>query len=50
MVYPSIFNLYPSIVIITGPILESTSMHAIFQKKGKKRAKYLKILAKMYKI
>ena len=25
-------------------------MHAIFQKKGKKRAKYLKIWAKMYKI
>ena len=25
-------------------------MHGVFQKKGKKRPKYLKILAKMYKI
>ena len=33
-----------------GPILESKGMRAIFQKKGKKRAKYLKIWAKMYKI
>ena len=40
---------------ISGPILESKGMHAIFQKKGKinfkkeqKRAKYLKIWAKMY--
>ena len=36
-----------------GPILESKGMHAIFQKKdkkkGQKRAKYLKIWAKMYK-
>ena len=38
----------------TGPILESKGMHAIFQKKGKKkwqkRTKYLKIWAKIYKI
>ena len=36
-----------------GPILQRNGMRAIFQKKGKKeqkRAKYLKILAKMYKI
>ena len=42
------------------PVLESKGMHAIFQEKGKKRqknvtkgkkgAKYLKILVKMYKI
>ena len=32
-----------------GPILESKGMRAIFHKKGKKRAKYLKIWAKMYK-
>ena len=42
--------------IITGPILESKGMCAIFQKKykkylkGQKRTKYLKIWAKMYKI
>ena len=39
--------------IYAGPILESKGMRAIFQKKGKKmakRAKYLKIWAKMYKI
>ena len=42
--------------LCTGTILESKGMHAIFQKKGKKggdvkkKAKYLKILAKMYKI
>ena len=34
----------------TGPILESKGLRAIFQKKGKKRAKHLKIRAKMYKI
>ena len=37
----------------TGSIVESKGMHAIFQKKGKKeqkRAKYLKIWAKKYKI
>ena len=36
-----------------GPILESKGMRAIFHEKGKKgqkRAKYLKIWAKMYKI
>ena len=36
-----------------GPILQRNDMRAIFQKKGKKeqkRAKYLKIWAKMYKI
>ena len=33
-----------------GSILESKTMHVIFQKKGKKRAKYLKFWAKMYKI
>ena len=36
-----------------GPILESKSMHAIFQKKGKKgekRVKCLNIWALMYKI
>ena len=39
-----------------GPILECKAMHAIFQKRaknikeGQKRARYLKILAKMYKI
>ena len=33
-----------------GSILESKAMHVIFQKKGKKRAKYLKIWAKMNKI
>ena len=36
-----------------GPILESKGMHTIFQKKGKKclkRAKYLKIWAKINKI
>ena len=36
-----------------GPILESNSMCAIFQNKGKtmlKKGKYLKIWAKMYKI
>ena len=40
-------------VVATGPILESKGMCVIFQKKGKKclkRAKYLKIWAKMYKI
>ena len=42
--------------VMTGPILESNTMHMIFQKKGKKkkkgkkRAKYLKIWAKLYKI
>ena len=45
---------------ISGPILESKGMHAIFQKKGKKgqknvkkgqnREKYLKNWGKMYKI
>ena len=39
---------------LTGPILESKGMRVIFhkkgQKKGKKRAKYLKIWAKMYQI
>ena len=40
---------------LSGPILESKGMCVIFQKKGKKnvkkdkkRAKYLKIWAKMY--
>ena len=44
-------------LISSGPILESKGMRAIFQKKGKKknlegqkRAKYLKIWAKIYKI
>ena len=35
---------------LLGPILESKGMLAIFQKKGKKRAKYLEIWAKMYNI
>ena len=37
----------------TGPIPESKGMHTIFQKKakrGQKRAKYLKIWAKIYKV
>ena len=40
-------------VLPNGPILESKAMHAKFQKKGNKkvkRAKYLKIWAKMYKV
>ena len=39
--------------IISGPILESKNMRAIYQKKGKKgqkRAEYFKICAKMCKI
>ena len=42
---------------IPGPTLESKGTHGIFQKKGKKnvkkgqkRAKYVKVWAKMYKI
>lgn len=35
----------------SGPILESKRMHALKRaKKGLKRAKYLKILTKMYQI
>ena len=34
----------------SGPILERKGMRAIFQKKSKKRAKYFKIWAKMYKL
>ena len=34
----------------SGSILESKSIRAIFSEKGQKRAKYLKIWAKMYKI
>ena len=37
-------------LVISGPILESKGMCVIFQKKGKKKAKYLKVWAKMYKI
>ena len=40
-------------IMISGPILESKNMRAIFQKKGKKeqkRTEYFKICAKMYKI
>ena len=40
-------------LIKTGPILERKGMHALFQKNGRKcekRAKYLKIWAKMHKI
>ena len=37
-------------IIFRGSVLESTGMRAIFQKKGEKKAKYLKIWAKMYKI
>ena len=33
-----------------GPILEIKGMRTISQKKGNKRAKYLKMWAKMYKI
>ena len=40
--------------MLSGPNLESKGLHAIFQKKkannGQKRAKYLKIWAKMCKI
>ena len=42
------------VLALPGPILESKGMRAIFQKKGKKkfkkRVKYWKISAKMYKI
>ena len=37
-------------VSCAGPILESKDMHMIFQRKGQKRGKYLKIGIKMYKI
>ena len=40
------------VLIRTGPILENKGMSAIFQKNGKemlKKAKHLKIWAKMYK-
>ena len=33
-------------VLISGPILESKGMHAIFQKKGKKCTKFENILKK----
>ena len=39
------------LITTAGPMLECKGMGAIFQKKGKemlKKAKYLKILAKMY--
>ena len=36
--------------MLSGPILKSKGMCAIFQKKGKKRAKNLKKGQKMYKI
>ena len=38
------------ITIKTGLILESKGKHSNLQKKGQKRAKYLKIWAKMFKI
>ena len=36
-------------ILYAGPILEGKGMRAIFQKKCKERAKYLKTWAKMYK-
>ena len=33
-----------ALYLTPGPILESKGMHATFQKKGKKRAKYMKIV------
>ena len=36
--------------IFAGPTLETKGIRAMFQKKGKNGAKYLKIWTKMYKI
>ena len=56
MVYVRLCDCYENIKIklwsrisISGSILESKSIFAVFQKKGQKRAKYLKLWAKMYK-
>ena len=57
MVYVRLCDCYENIKIklwsrisISGSILESKSIFAVFQKKDQKRAKYSKIWAKIYKI
>ena len=50
MVFVSNYPVSWQLLMDTGPILESKGMRAIFQKKGKKGAKYWKTWARMYKI
>ena len=45
-----LLSTVPFLAQLAGPIPESKGVSAIFQKKGQKRAKFLKIWAKMYKI